>query len=57
VIYQDNTSTMKLAQNGKASSRKRARHFYIKMFYVADLVHQDECMVKYCLTDNMSADS
>ena len=34
VIYQDNTSMMKLAQNGKASSGKRTRHFDIKMFYV-----------------------
>jgi len=56
VIYQDNTSMMKLAQNGKASSGKRTRHFDIKMFYVTDLIHQDECMVKYCPTDDMIAD-
>ena len=55
VIYQDNTSTMKLAQNGKASSGKRTRHFDIKLFYVTDLIQQDECMVKYCPTDDMIA--
>ena len=32
VISQDNTSTLKLAQNGKASSREITRHFYIKFF-------------------------
>jgi len=56
VIYQDNKSTMKLAQNGKASSGKKTRHFDIKMIYVTDLIHWDECMVKYCPADDMIAD-
>jgi len=47
---------MKLAQNGEASSGKRTRHFDIKMFYITDLIHQDECMVKYCPTDDIIAD-
>jgi hypothetical protein len=38
IIYQDNTSTMKLERNGKESSGKRPRHFDIKYFYVTDLV-------------------
>jgi hypothetical protein len=37
IIYQDNTSTMKLERNGKESSGKRTRHFDIKYFYVTDL--------------------
>ena len=32
IIYQDNTSTMKLEKNGKLSSGKRTRHFDIKFF-------------------------
>jgi len=32
VIYQDNTSIMKLAQNGKSSSGKITRNFDIKIF-------------------------
>jgi hypothetical protein len=32
VIYQDNTSSMKLEEKGKISSGKRTRHFNIKYF-------------------------
>ena len=56
VIYQDNTSTMKLQQNGKASSGKRTRHFDIKMFYITDLIDKKEVEVQYCPTDHMIAD-
>ena len=56
VIYQDNTSTMKLAINGKTSSGKRTRHFDIKLFYVTDLVDQQEVQVKYCPTDSIVSD-
>ena len=56
VIYQDNTSTMKLLKNGKASSGKRTRHFDIKMFYVTDLINRDEVKVEYCPTNDMIAD-
>jgi hypothetical protein len=56
IIYQDNTSTMKLENNGKASSGKRTRHFDIKYFYVTDLIGRDEVQVIYCPTDDMIAD-
>ena len=56
IIYQDNTSAMKLEMNGKTSSGKRTRHFDIKLFYVTDLVERDEVLVKYCPTDDMIAD-
>jgi hypothetical protein len=56
IIYQDNTSTMKLEKNGKASSGKRTRHFDIKYFYVTDLIGWDEVEVIYCPTDDMLAD-
>mmetsp|Transcript_26975 Transcript_26975/g.38254 ORF Transcript_26975/g.38254 Transcript_26975/m.38254 type:complete len:174 (+) Transcript_26975:3-524(+) len=56
VIYQDNTSTIKLAENGKTSSGKRTRHFDIKLFYITDLIDKDEVTVKYCHTDDMIAD-
>jgi hypothetical protein len=44
IVCQDNTSTMKLENKGKASSGKRTRHFDIKMFYVTDLIASDEVM-------------
>ena len=56
VIYQDNTSTIKLQVNGKASSGKRTRHYDIKLFYVTDLVERGEVQVEYCPTDKMIAD-
>ena len=56
IIFQDNTSTMKLQNNGKLSSGKRTRHFDIKLFYITDLISRDEVMVKYCPTDDMIGD-
>jgi hypothetical protein len=38
IVYQDNTSAMKLEMNGKASSEKRIRHFDMKFFYLTDLI-------------------
>ena len=40
LVYQDNAITIKLEVNGKASSMKRTRRFYIKMFYVTYLVNR-----------------
>ena len=56
IIYQDNTSTIKLMNNGKLSSGKRTRHFDIRLFYVTDLIGRKECIVKYCPTEEMVAD-
>jgi hypothetical protein len=56
IVFQDNTSTMKLELNGKASSGKRTRHFDIKLFHVTDLINQGELLVEYCSTDEMTAD-
>jgi hypothetical protein len=56
IIYQDNTSTMKLERNGKESSGKRTRHFDIKYFYVTDLVGRNRVEMEYCSTDEMIAD-
>ena len=56
IIYQDNTSTMKLQKNSRLSSGKRTRHFDIKMFYITDLISRDEVEVRYCPTNDMIAD-
>ena len=56
VIYQDNTSTMKLQNNGKVSSGKRTRHYDIKLFYIKHLIARKEVKVVYCPTDDMLAD-
>jgi hypothetical protein len=36
IVLCDNISTMKLENNGKASSGKMTRHFNIKLFYITD---------------------
>ena len=56
IIYQDNTSTIKLTENGRASAGKRTRHFDIRLFYITDLIGRKEVTVKYCPTDEMIAD-
>jgi hypothetical protein len=56
IVCQDNTSSMKLENRGKASSGKRTRHFDSKMFYVTDLIARDEVMVMYCPTGDMLGD-
>jgi hypothetical protein len=56
IVYQDNTSAIKLETNGKASSGKRTRHFDIKFFYFTDLMKRGEIEVEYCPTDEMIAD-
>jgi hypothetical protein len=56
IVYQDNTSAMKLEMNGKVSSGKRTRHFDIKFFYIQDLIKRKELQVEYCSTDEMDAD-
>ena len=47
IIYQDNTSTMKLQKNGKLSSGKRTRHFDIKLFYINAMINRDKVEVRY----------
>jgi hypothetical protein len=55
-IYQDNTSTVKLGENGKSSSGKRTRHFDVKHFHVTDLVDCKELKIEHCSTEAMIAD-
>ena len=56
IIYRDNTSSMKLEENGKASSGKRTRHLNIKYFYITDLIKRGEVKIEYCPTDAIVAD-
>jgi hypothetical protein len=56
IVYRDNTSSMRLEENGKASSGKHTRHFHIKFFYITDLINRNEIHIKYCPTEDMIAD-
>ena len=56
IVFHNNTSSMKLEQNGKASSGKRTRHYNIKLFYITDLIKRGIVTEKHCPTDDMIAD-
>lgn len=56
IVPRDNASSMKLEENGKASSGKRTRHFNIKYFYITDLIQRGEMQIQYCPTEEMIAD-
>jgi hypothetical protein len=47
IIYQDNKSTMQLAENGRPSIGKRSRHLNIKYFFVTDLINRKQVSIKY----------
>ena len=55
-VYQDNQSTMLLANNGRASSGKRTRHINIRLFLIKDRVKSGDIEIDYCPTDLMIAD-
>ena len=40
IIYRDNMSSIKLENNGKASSGKHTRHMDIKFFYITDMIER-----------------
>jgi hypothetical protein len=56
LLYQDNQSTMRLAENGKASSGKRTRHINIRYFFITDRIAKKEVAIQYCPTKQMVAD-
>ena len=56
LLHQDNQSSIKLEQNGKASSGKRTRHIEIRYYFVTDRIAGGDLRVDYCPTENMLAD-
>ena len=56
LLNKDNTSTMKLAKNGKRSSGKMTRHIKIRYFIVTDKIKKGEVVLIHCSTEKMIAD-
>jgi hypothetical protein len=56
VLYQDNKSTILLANNGRASVGKRSRHINIRYFFVKDRIANGELRTEHCPTLDMWAD-
>ena len=55
LVYQDNTSTIIMAEKGAASG-KRTRHIGIRFFFIKDRIDSGEIAVQYLPTDEMVAD-
>jgi hypothetical protein len=55
-IYQDNKSTILLAENGSTSSGKRTRHLNVRYYFVTDKIKKGEVKVAYCPTRDMLGD-
>ena len=55
-IYQDNMSTILLAENGRSSSSKRTRHINVRYYFVTDQVKKGYVKIAYCPTENMLGD-
>ena len=56
ILHQDNESTIKLARNGRHSSRKQTRHIEVRYYFITDHIDQDRVRVSYCPTGDMLAD-
>ena len=54
-VYQDNTSTIKLVENGRSTS-ELSRHISIGYFWIHDLIKRGVITVEYCPTEDMVAD-
>ena len=55
VVYQDNKSTIVMANRG-ASTSERTRHIGLRYFFVKDRVDSGEVTIQYLPTENMIAD-
>jgi hypothetical protein len=56
ILNQDKQSTIKLLDNGKASSGKGTRHINIWYFFITDRIAQKDIAIQYCPTKEMVAD-
>ena len=55
-IYQDNKSTILLADNGRTSSGKCTKHLDVRYFCVMDRIKKGEVKMAHCPTQEMLAD-
>ena len=56
LLFQDNESVTKMANNGRNSCTDNSRHIEIKYFWVKDMVDKRKIRIKYCPTWLMLAD-
>jgi hypothetical protein len=56
LMYQDNQSSIRLEENGRASSGRRTRHINIRYFFITERIAKKEVAIQYCPTKQMVAD-
>lgn len=56
ITYQDNMSSMKLENNGRASCSKRTRHMKLRYFFAKECVDEQLIRIAYCPTKQMLGD-
>ena len=56
IILQDNSSAIKLENNGQKSMGQRSRHINNRYFFITDQISKGNVQVEYCPTDEMEAD-
>ena len=54
-LFQDNTSTIRMAMNGKSCS-DRTKHIKLRYFFIKQYLDSGEFTVTYCPTELMTAD-
>jgi hypothetical protein len=54
-VYEDNMSTIKLAEKGRSTS-ERTRHISIRYFFIKQFLDSGEFEIEHCPTDLMLAD-
>jgi len=54
--YQDNKSTILLAENGRASSSKHTRHLNVRYYFITDQITKGHVKVAFCPMQDMVAD-
>jgi hypothetical protein len=56
IVYQDNKSTILLANNGRWSSSKRTKHIKSRYFFIKDKIDQGEVSIEHQPTNMMWSD-
>jgi hypothetical protein len=54
-VYQDNKSTIQLAEKGRSTS-DRTKHISVRYFFIHDRIEKDEIVLEYLPTEEMIAD-
>jgi hypothetical protein len=56
IFHQDNQSSIRLENNGRASAGQKSRHINIRFFFIKDRIANDDMRVVYYPTECMLAD-